>query len=203
MQVAARSLGRTGCKAVVLSGTPFTWAHDPTEADARALQARLSRAAGHIPFVFPGLAIVDACRSLGIKRPACCTTYYPADWRDGWAGFLRDCGLGPNVVLSMDQLDMVPAINAVSEQGWTLSADDIVASARAVRQADPDADGMLITGAGANTYGLINDMEREFGIPVIGADGAILWGLARAMEVELADGCLGQVTNVPMPSPSA
>ncbi len=94
---------------------------------------------------------------------------------------------------------MSDPIQVVGDLGWPLANERLVEAARAVRKADPKADGMLIGDAGVSTLGLIEGLEQEFDIPVIGADGAMVWGLARALGVDLRDGSLGWMTHVGRP----
>ncbi len=195
MMIAARALGAAGCDVVAHVGTPFGWAGLSGEDAARERCAKLATAAG-VPALMTGLAIVDALRALGASKVALAPTYYSDEWRDAWRSFVTACGF--NVVLceSLSDQDLAPAFSPDDDLGWIIGEDLISAAVDAMAQNPRGAEAIVVTGAGCRTNLIIEHLEREAGLPVIGADTALFWAAAKHASVSLKPGALGALTDV-------
>lgn len=193
IRAAARLLGSAGCSAVAMEGTPFAWVGLPDETAARAQVATMAEAAD-CPAVMAGTAIVDALRALCANRIALCPTYYPPDWRDAWRSFVAGCGFDVIYCLTMADAGITGPIADNDTYGWRTGPELI---RRAVTHAaDAGAEAIVITGAGCRTTPIIHDLEAIAGCPVVGADGAVFWALARATGLRVKSGALGALTGV-------
>ncbi len=190
---AAGMLGEAGCQAVGMEGTPFDWAGCRTEAEARDRVARMGDAAG-VPGVMTGTSIIDALRAVGARRVALCPTYYPADWRDGWGTFVEACGFEVTYCRSMADEGLTGSITDVDDHGWTIGPA-LITAAVARAGAHGPSDAIVVTGAGCRTTPLIAQLEAAAERPVIGADSALFWALARAAGLALHPGALGHLTG--------
>jgi maleate cis-trans isomerase len=179
----AHSLKSSGCEIAAQVGSPFAWACAASEQIARARCSSISAAAG-IPAVMTSLAIVDGLRALNANRVAVTCTYYDAEWREGFAAFLRMCGFSlDHGSTLLDQGLIKP--EAVWEIGWAMTDELVCQSIRAVAEASPDAEAIVVTGAGARTLRILVEMEADTKRPIIAADTALYWAAARQLGLTL------------------
>ncbi len=181
---AAHALGEAGCSLVAQVGSPFSWAGINSEAEARQRCDAIAIAAG-VPAVMTGLAIVDALRALGLQRPAATCTYYNSDWRDAFAAFLACCGFGDIPIQTLVEQGLVESDDSLMSYGWRMSDDLTRRSVEAIAEAAPDADAIVLTGSGARTLHLLQQLETLAGRPVIAADTALYWAAARQLDLQL------------------
>ncbi|MCP3874644.1 MAG: hypothetical protein GY699_16000, partial [Desulfobacteraceae bacterium] len=55
----------------------------------------------------------------------------------------------------------------------------------AVAKASPDAEAIIVTGAGTRTLDILNDMELQTKRPIIAADTILYWAIARKLNLTL------------------
>ena len=191
LTLATRTLAAGGCELVVQVGTPFAWAGTVSEADARMRCARIAATAG-VPIIMTGLAIVDALRAIGAERPALACTYYDDDWRDAWASFVRTCGFEPVRAATMADQKLVDRRDTLESYGFDMPEELARRSILRVAADAPEADVLVVTGAGVRTLTLIEPVEAESGRPLVAADTAAYWAAAQALGVELTC-CMGRL----------
>lgn len=180
----ARSLKAIGCDLVAQVGSPFAWAGATSEREARLRCETLARAAD-APTVMTGLAIVDGLRAVGARRIAVNCTYYDAVWQEGFTGFLAVCGFDIRHASTLGEQGVVDAIATIADYGWSMTPALAARSIRAVAAASPEADAIVVTGAGTRTLAILADMEAETGRPVIAADTVLYWAVARELGLSL------------------
>ncbi len=190
---AAHALGEAGCDLVAQVGSPFSWAGIGSEAEARQRGDAIATAAG-VPAVMTGLAIVDALRALGRQQPAATCTYYNDAWRDAFAAFLGHCGFGEVPTQTLVEQGLVENNTSLMAYGWRMSDDLVRRSVTAIATSAPDADAIVITGSGARTLHLLQELETIAGRPVVAADTALYWAAARALDLEL-DPAMASLAN--------
>ena len=184
LELCARSLKASGCDLVAQVGSPFAWAGAGVEAAARARSESMTRAAG-IPCLMTGLAIVDGLRALGAVKVAVTATYYEADWRDSFRAFLRVCGFEPIHVSTLADQGLVAAHARMTDYGWSMTPELTQRSVRAVAEAAPQAEAIVVTGAGTRTLALLAALESQTARPVIAADTVLYWAIARKLNLAL------------------
>ncbi len=131
-----------------------------------------------LPCVTTAAAIVDALEALGAKKVSVATPYDP-ELNDHEAEFLSGQGLD---VLKIDGLGYgangpsdYPLIHRVpKEQILDLAHDVNVTEARA----------LVISCTDFPTFGLIDQLERELGKPVVTSNQATLWAAMRAAGID-------------------
>ncbi len=184
LNLCAQSLKAGGCSLVAQVGSPFAWAGAGGEEEARARSNIMARAAG-APVIMTGLAIVDGLRALGAVRVAVNATYYEADWRDGFSAFLRMCGFDTILASTLADQGLVPVDARMADYGWSMTPELTRRSVRLTAAAAPQAEAIVVTGAGARTLALLEAMESEADRPVIAADTVLYWAIARKLGLTL------------------
>lgn len=180
----ARSLAAMGCHLVAQVGSPFAWAGASSEADARMRSDAMAAAAG-IPVVMTSLAIVDALRALGAKTVALNCTYYETDWRDRFAAFMTMCAVDVRHLSTLADQGLVPPDTRMEDIGWAMTDALTRRSILAVAEASPEADAIVVTGAGTRTLSLLAELESRIHRPIIAADTVLYWAIARNLSLTL------------------
>lgn len=116
-------------------------------------------------------AVVEALRTLGIRRVAAASPYMP-DVSQGLTDYLRACDVD---VVSSRPLHLV-------EDHGLVPPERIRAAAEAADV--PEAEAILISCTGQKTAGFISEMERALGKPVITSNQATSWHALKMMGVE-------------------
>jgi maleate isomerase len=190
----ARMLGDAESDVIAHTGTPFGWAGLKTEAEARARGNMLADAAG-VPAVMAGTAIIDGLRALAVEKVAIATPYYDVEWREAWSAIVQSSGFDILQIQSLDQQGLVPSDGNIIDHGWAMTSEIIVESAVRVAQNAPGAQAVVLTGAGARTLSLTNEIETRKGIPFLASDTALFWAVAKEIGVTLKENVLGALTN--------
>ena len=184
LNLCTRSLKAMGCDLVAQVGSPFAWANTGSESEARS-RCESMAAAGNVATVMTSLAIVDGLRSLGVKKVAVNCTYYETDWRDSFASFLRLCGLDTIHVSTLSDQGLTDPAAKMEDYGWSMTPELASRSILAVAKASPDAEAIIVTGAGTRTLDILTDMEHQTKRPIIAADTVLYWAIARALNLTL------------------
>ncbi|RCV57777.1 maleate cis-trans isomerase family protein [Marinitenerispora sediminis] len=171
----ARTLREQGIDAIVWACTSgsfvFGW-------EGAARQVAGVREVAGVPASSTSFAFVNAVRHLGLGRVAVAATY-PDDVAQRFVEFLRDGGIE---VASMSSRGIVTA----AEVGTLPPADvlDFVA-----RNDHPDAEAVLVPDTALHSAGILDDLERRLGKPVLTANQVSVWeGLRLAGETSARSG---------------
>jgi len=184
LNLCAHSLKTIGCDLVVQVGSPFSWARTESESEARRRCDAMATAAG-LPVIMTGLAIVDGLRALGAEKVAVNCTYYETDWRDAFAAFLTCCGFHLDHVSTLSGQGLAEPDAKMTDLGWTMTHDLTRRSILAVSEAAPEADAIVVTGAGTRTLDILTEMEAHTGRPIVAADTILYWAIARELNLTL------------------
>ena len=184
LNLCARSLKAIGCDLVAQVGSPFAWAGVTSESEARSRNASMA-AAADIPCLMTGLAIVDGLRALGATKVAVNCTYYASGWRDVFASYLRMCGFSTLHVSTLSDQGLSEADAKMEDYGWSMTHDLSCKSILSVAQKSPDAEAIVVTGAGTRTLEILCEMESQTKRPIIAADTILYWAIARKLNLTL------------------
>ena len=190
----ARSLAAMGCHLVAQVGSPFAWAGALSESDARMRSDSMDAAAG-IPVVMTSLAIVDGLRALGATSVALNCTYYDTDWRNHFEAFMRMCAFDVRHASTLVDQGLIPPDSQMKDVGWNMTDDLARRSILSVAEASPEADAIVVTGAGTRTLSLLADMESRIQRPIIAADTILYWAIARELNLTLKP-TMGSLANI-------
>jgi len=193
LNICARSLKAMGCDLVAQVGSPFAWANAASETEAR-LRNKAMMTAAHVPTFMTGLAIVDGLRTLGVNNVAVNCTYYESDWRDGFSTFLRLCGFNTIHVSTLADQGLVAPSAKMEDYGWSMTPELASKSILFVAETSPDAEAIVVTGAGTRTLGILAHMEAQTKRPIIADDNILYWAIARKLDLTLLP-VMGSLSN--------
>ena len=186
LNLCARSLKSMGCDLAVQVGSPFAWAGASSESEARDRCDRMS-AAADLPVVMTSLAIIDGLRSIGARRVSADCTYYDAPWRDAFVWFLKICGFEVVHASNLADQGLAPPGSRMEDFGWAMTDELAMTSVRFVAEAAPQAEALIVTGAGTRTLNILTALETETGRPIAAADTIVYWAAARALGLTLKE----------------
>ena len=192
VEVAARLLGNAGARAIGMTGTPFVWAGLSSRSDIEARQASIAAAAG-CEVVMAGTAICDALNALEAKRIAVATPYYTEEWRDHTRVALRAFGFDVVSVASADSLGGATSIASIADHDATSDMDTVLHLLRALRNQNPDADALVVSGSGVRMLDATPRFEAELGCPVVSSDTALYFSLMKITGLRPKPGFLGSM----------
>ncbi|MEK7214432.1 MAG: hypothetical protein AAB289_02400 [Chloroflexota bacterium] len=118
-----------------------------------------------IPLVTSIGASIDAMRALTMKRIAVMNPF--TDYINGIPEYLHQAGI---------EVVGHSALRAVYDHDFEIEPTAVTYRAvRALRNAHPDCDGIWVTGASTPVAAIIDEMERDLGIPVVTNLQALIW----------------------------
>ncbi len=116
-------------------------------------------------------ALIEALRTLGVRRVALGTPYL-ADLGALLGEFVREAGFG---VASLANLDLDGDIADLAEA----EVDRLTAAAFT-----PDADALFLSCTNLPTFGILERLERRYGLPVLSANQVTMWAAVRALGLD-------------------
>ena len=190
----AKLLSLTGADVVAFTGTPFTWAGLEGE---EAIRARNTRIRQHCrgPLFMPGTAMVDALRYLNASRIAVFGSYYTRPWINMTADRFRDFGFDVKLAASSCDLGLVPELTSIDQHETASAPDVVIDGLRRIADRHADLEAIAIPGAGVRTATYIAKIEAELRLPVIPADLAIYWAIAKELALPIPLGNYGKLIS--------
>jgi arylmalonate decarboxylase len=168
----AVALKAEGASAVSLMGTSLSFFRGV--AFNRELQAEMARATG-LPCTTMSNAITGALRHLGVRRVAVATAYID-EVNAQLRRYLDDSGFEP---LALEGL----AISDVQAVGQ-VPTQVLVDLCLRVFDAQPGADGILISCGGLVTLDAVREVELRLSVPVVSSSPAGFWDLVRTAGLD-------------------
>ena len=185
LNLCGQSLKAMGCDLVAQVGSPFAWAGANSESEARLRNEAISQSA-NIPSLMTSLAIVDGLRAYGAKKVALNCTYYDAMWRISFEKYMTLCGF--EVVHSSNLVDqgLIQQIDfEATDYGWHMTPELTSKSILTIAKKSPNADAIVVTGAGTRTLDILVDIESEINQPIVAADTILYWAIAEELSLTL------------------
>ena len=193
----AGNLAQLGVDVVGQIGT--NWAHcmgwGPEKLRSHCEQ--VAKAIG-IPFHMTGVSILDVLHTFGWRRVAMNNGYYRADWMTGINRFLQAGGV--EILYHAGFVDLgVLGRDEASGPSWLcppISA--ALASMRAVGDAAPDADAIVLTsipnwvqddGTTIRTFTIAGEIETAIGRAIVSSEIALFYSLFKSLGVAPPKGC--------------
>jgi arylmalonate decarboxylase len=168
----AVALKAEGAAAVSLMGTSLSFFRGA--AFNRQLEVEMARATG-LPCTTMSNAIVGALRHLGVRRVAVATAYID-EVNAHLRRYLEQSGLEP---LALEGL----AISDVQAVG-RVPTQVLVDLCLRVFDAEPGADGILISCGGLVTLDAVREVEARLQLPVVSSSPAGFWDLVRTAGLD-------------------
>jgi maleate isomerase len=180
------SLVATGVDVVAQFGYPFSLVHGWEK--ARRLPEYFQEGSNAV-LVMMGVEVVYALKHLGCKSIAIASTYYSDQMSIILKDYLTEAGFeviysgnwqsqgiaeesGSGMFIGQDDLNPM---------NWQTPIKAVQESVRSVARQTPGADCVLVTGGGMRLLGIVENLEKEIGKPVIGGDLALYWGILRRL----------------------
>lgn len=174
----AVALKEEGVSAVSLMGTSLSFFRGV--AFNRQLEAEMVRATG-LPCTTMSNAIVGALRHLKVRRVAVATAYID-EVNSQLRGYLEQSGFEPLALQGLAISD-VQAVGKVPTRA-------LVDLCTRVFEAQPGADGILISCGGLVTLDAVREVEARLQVPVVSSSPAGFWDLARIAGLDArSPGC--------------
>lgn len=168
----ARMLSEAGADLIIQVGPYFAYMIGKDKAGIRALEDRLSQAAG-VPVITNGGAVIAQLDQIGAKRINVACPYYDERWRTEYKRILTHLNydvVGMSDFVSQGIFKMQADVDALS---WNFDLEDTLKSVRLAARRFDGYDALVVSGAGIRTLDWLADMERELNIPIVSADGAL------------------------------
>ena len=139
--------------------------------DAR-LKARIETATG-VPALTAARTVVDALRTLNVRRLALATPFRP----DGTAR--------AQTFLEANSFDVVAAEGIGYSDNYSIASIELETVRDLVRRVDTnDAEAILIPGGNMPCLAIAEEMEAELGKPVVTTNQAGIWALLRHLDIK-------------------
>lgn len=166
---AAREMGRAGVNIVVFGGVPLNLSlgHDGLADAMRRMEDEIG-----VPVTSSVTAQIAALRAVGAERIALLHPFADGAFDTSYVahhGFEAAAARGAGKTVA----DLA-----------TMPAEEIAALARALLRECPGADALYIPAPHWAVVDLIEPLERELGIPVVTAIGAIVWQALRRCGID-------------------
>jgi maleate cis-trans isomerase len=129
-------------------------------------------------------AVVEALRTLGIKRPAIATSYLP-DIDARLVAVLQQSDFSVAAIRGMGLRRSIDMGKIIPEETYRL--------AREVASSAPGADGIFISCGNLRSFEVIERLENETGLPVVTSNQAGLWQALRMAAIDDRLANLGQL----------
>lgn len=179
---AARCLAEAGCDCIAQVGPAFAYQAGVTAQGARALERRLSAAAG-VPVVLNGCAVLEALDDLDIHRFVAVCPYYSPEWKFQFRSFMEGAGYQVEGAQSFVDLGLFASQSEVDALNYRFSEDVVLRALQLNLDLTPSASAVVLSGSGVRTLSWLRRVQDGLGMPVISADGALYSTVCRTLEL--------------------
>ncbi|MEM8655866.1 MAG: hypothetical protein AAGF36_14080 [Pseudomonadota bacterium] len=191
---AARLLGHAGARVIGMTGTPFVWAGLSSRSDILDRQARIAAAAG-CDVCMAGTALVDALRALGARQIAVAAPYYTERWCAQTRLALSTFGFDVLSIASADRLSGRDKIGGIADHHKASDMATVRHLLESLREDAPEADAMVVAGAGVRMLNATPEFEAALGCPVVSSDTALYFAVMQASGLRPRPGLLGWMAD--------
>ncbi|WP_165967893.1 aspartate racemase/maleate isomerase family protein [Sapientia aquatica] len=176
---AAKLLAAAGSELILQVGPAFTYQIGQTMQGVREFSARLTQACG-VKVILNGVAVLDLLASNQARKIAIACPYYNEEWKAEYRQFFTHNEFEIITMQSMLDQGSFKSQAEIDARQWNFSAAEISSSVYRTAEAAPQAEAIIVTGAGARTLSWIRDAQQKIGKPVISADYALYHAFAVA-----------------------
>ena len=117
-----------------------------------------------------------------LQKIALACTYYPDEWRDLWASFVRASGYEVVGAQSLVNQGIRSKTNGEVEYP---SSSEIMESVKKISENYPNAEAIVISGSGARTLAITEQLKKISNRPVIAADTALFSIIAKQLDIKV------------------
>lgn len=180
---AALNLAGAGCSLIASPATPFGFVGHENISEARARLMRIEQACG-VECLSSIAAIIEALEAWQIRKVALACTYYPDEWRDSWSAFVSNSGFE---VLSAASLVDQEIVEPDQSGAVVYPTPEQICEAVSKMAADcPAADVIVVSGAGARTLAITEELRAISGKRIIAADTGLFRAICERLEIDVS-----------------
>ncbi len=189
---AAECLATSHCDVIGQVGSNWVHCQGTTGPDEITAFCDELRESTGVTFLMAGHCLVEALRSLGASTITIANGYYRPDWSAGINGYLEQAGF--RILWQGDLVDQGLVADheeklAIEEATlWDYPNHLMVSAAVDAHRRAPDADAIVITGAGFRMMQAVDCAEGHTGTPIVASDFALYWAMLRHLQLPAAPG---------------
>jgi maleate cis-trans isomerase len=172
LRSAAQLLAEAGSEIILQVGPAVAYHAGGSPEGIRALTQRIATHCD-VPVTLNGGAVLDCLGELGARVLAAACPYYSEAWKQAFLAFYAQAGFQVPVIQSFLDQGLYASQEAIDARRWQFSDDEVDASLARTRRAAPQADALVVSGAGIRTLPRLAQLRRALGLPVVSADYAL------------------------------
>ena len=180
LEHSAMQLAAAGCTLIASPATPFGYI-----GYLDINQARLSLDHLHanidVKVISAITAIFDKLEFWKPRKVALACTYYSDEWRNLWATFVNASGY--TVLGSETFVDQ--GIRSAEQKTTYPTSLEICEGVKRISENYPNSDAIVITGAGARTVMIAEDLNAICDKPIVAADTALLSAIGKELCIKI------------------
>ena len=180
---AARHLAGAGCSIIASPATPFGFVGHQNISEARARLTRIEQACG-VECISSIDAIIEALETWQVRKVALACTYYPDEWRDLWSAFVSNSGFEVLSAASLVNQGIKEPQGPDSIEYPTPS--EIFESVSKMAKDCPAAEVIVVSGAGARTLAITEELRATSGKRIIAADTGLYRKISEKLEIDVS-----------------
>jgi maleate cis-trans isomerase len=176
----AMQLAAAGCTLIASPATPFGYIGHRDINQARLSNHHLQENID-AKVISAITAIFDKLEFWKPRKVALACTYYSDEWRNLWATFVNASGY---TVLGSETL-VDQGIHSMEQKITYPTSMEICESVKRISEKYPNSDAIVITGAGARTVAIADDLCAICDKPIIAADTALLSAIGKELCIKI------------------
>ena len=181
LENAAFSLASAGCTIIASPATPFGYIGYKNIAKSRLSLKKIEKISG-VKCISSISAIFDILEYKKLQKIALACTYYPDEWRDLWVSFVRASGYEVVGAQSLVNQGIRSKTNGEVEYP---NSSEIMESVKKISENYPNAEAIVISGSGARTLAITEQLKKISNRPVIAADTALFSIIANQLDIKV------------------
>ncbi len=191
LEESAICLGESFCDVIGQVGSNWVHCNGTSPTEIEQICDEISEKAG-ARFFMAGQCLVDGLREIGAETITVANGYYRDDWSEGINGYLEAAGF--TILWAGDLIDQglvadhEEKLRIEAETLWDYPNHLMVAAAVDAHGRAPKADAIVQTGAGFRMMQVVDTVEGETGVPVVGSDFALYWAMLKHLGLTAAPG---------------
>jgi maleate isomerase len=182
LEECAKELARRRCDYIIHAGVPLVVSQEL--GFEREVATKIESVTG-VPATTSIVAGMEALRTLSVRRIGLVNPY-PTDLNDAVLGFLNRNGFSVRAVVSLGA--EFTRIGDVSEA-------DVYSAARKALQEAPDIDGFYLPCPQFPALNVLDAIEADFGLPVVGHLPSEIWAALKALNIRGPVGGFGKLLS--------
>lgn len=191
LEEAVACLAECGVDDVAQVGCNFAHSAGHSLDDLQAYQSRLEKEY-MVRLHMEAVCFIDAMAELGARRIAVLAGYNERSWLDGYLRFLAPAPLEILDAENLVEQGFFESERAMRAEGWIFDEAILPLAVQRSLERAPKAQAILIMampcwvtadGSVNNVMTYVDELERQFGLPVVDGEMAMFWSVYRSIGV--------------------